>query len=68
MTDGWTGQFSNEEYWGVAAQLTDGSFKKQMVILGMVEMRSGHSAEETKAAIEVVVNEFKGHCTGSIGK
>jgi hypothetical protein len=58
ITDGWTGQFGNEEYWAVAAQLTDGSFGKEIIILGMVEMKRGHAAEQTKAAIEADVNNY----------
>jgi hypothetical protein len=58
ITDGRTGQFGNEEYWAVAAQLTDGSFGKEIIILGMVEMKRGHAAEQTKAAIEALVNNY----------
>jgi hypothetical protein len=43
----------------VAAQLTNGSFDKQIVVLGMVEMKNGHRAEEVKKAIEQVVNQYK---------
>ena len=59
LTDGWTGQFSNEEYWSVAAQLTNGLFDKEIVVLGMVQMKNGHRAEEIKTAIETIVNEYK---------
>jgi hypothetical protein len=43
----------------VAAQLTNGSFDKQIVVLGMVEMENGHRAEEVKKANEQVVNQYK---------
>jgi hypothetical protein len=59
LTDGWTGQFSNEEYWSVAAQFTNGSFDKEIVVLGMAELKKGHRAEEIKTAIETIVNEYK---------
>ncbi len=59
LTDGWTGQFSNEEYWSVTAQFTNGSFDKEIVVIGMVQMKKGHRAEEIKIAIENIKNEYK---------
>ncbi len=59
ITDDWTGQFGNDEYWGVAAQIMNSLFEQELIIIGMVEIKKGHCAEETKLAIEQVVNKYK---------
>jgi len=38
IADGWTGQFNNAEYLGLAAQLINDSFEKELIIIGMVEL------------------------------
>lgn len=58
ITDGWTGQFNNAEYLGLGAQLITHTFEKELIIIGMVELENGHSAIETKKAIESMVNKY----------
>lgn len=58
ITDGWTGQFNNIEFMGLGAQLIYESFDKELVIIGMIELKNGHSAVETKNAIESMVNKY----------
>ena len=58
LTDGWTGQFNNVEYIGLGAQLINHSFEKELIIIGMLELENGHSAVETKKAIESMVNKY----------
>ena len=59
IPDFWTQPNVKIEYLGLAALLINKSFKKELVILGFVEMREGHTAEQTKMAIENIVNKFK---------
>lgn len=58
VTDGWTGQFSNMEYWAVCAQTVNSSWQTELITIGMVETPRGHSAEELQIAIQNIVNEF----------
>jgi hypothetical protein len=59
IPDGWTGQYSNTEFLGVAFQITNGAFEKEIIIVGMEVMENGHSAEEVQKAIEKIVNKYK---------
>lgn len=59
VTDGWTGQFSNIEYMALCAQTINNSWEIELIVVGMVEMVNGHSAEEVKIAIEKMVNEYE---------
>jgi len=58
ITDGWTGQFSNIEYFALCAQTITNSWETELLVIGMVELLDGHSAEEIKIAIEKMINEY----------
>jgi len=68
VTDGWTGPFSNNEYWALCAQTVNNSWETELIVIGMVEMPKGHSAEETQIAIENMVNDYKFDKNKIIGK
>jgi hypothetical protein len=59
ISDCWTGQFSNEEYLGLAANLINETFQIETLVIGMERLENGHSAEECKQAIEKIINQFK---------
>ncbi len=59
ITDGWTGPFSNTEYIAVCAQTITESWDTDFMVLGMVQLKKGHSAEEVQAAIELIMSKFK---------
>ncbi len=58
ITDGWTGPFSNIEYWAVCVQTVNSSWETEFIVLGMNEMTKGHTAEEIQIAIENIVNQY----------
>jgi hypothetical protein len=58
VTDGWTGQFSNIEYFALCAQTINSSWDTELLVIGMIELLDGHSAEEIKKAIEKMINEY----------
>ncbi|CAF0959807.1 unnamed protein product [Brachionus calyciflorus] len=45
-------------YNGLGAQLTGFLLDKEVLILGMIELIGGHSAENIRQAIEAIVNEY----------
>jgi hypothetical protein len=59
ILDGWTGPFSNTEYVAVIAQTITESWDIECMVLGMAELKKGHSAEELKEGVESVINQFK---------
>lgn len=59
ILDGWTGPFSNTEYVAVIVQTITESWDVECMVLGMVELKKGHSAEELKEGVESVINKFK---------
>ena len=58
ITDCWTGLYSNIEFLGLAAQISDHFFDKELIILGMIELIGGHSAENIQSAIETIVKSY----------
>ena len=67
IPDRWTGPFRQTEFLGLACQLINSSFEREIIILGMEVMNNGHSAEEVKKAIENIVNKYnfdKNNCKG----
>ena len=65
IPDGWTGTF---EYLGLAAQLTNGAFEKEIIIIGMEVLAKGHAAEEVQEAIEKIVNRYTFDKSKVLGK
>lgn len=65
IPDGWTGTF---EYLGLAAQLTNGAFEKEIIIIGMKVLTKGHAAEEVQEAIEKIVNRYTFDKSKVLGK
>lgn len=59
ISDCWTGQFCNEEYLGLAANLINEAFQIETLVIGMEKLNNGHSAEECKHAIENIINQLK---------
>ncbi len=59
ILDGWTGPFRNTEYVSVIAQTITESWDVECMVLGMVELKKGHSAKELKEGVESVINKFK---------
>ena len=43
----------------LCAQTINNSWEIELIVVGMVEMVNGHSAEEVKIAIEKMVNEYE---------
>ena len=68
IPDGWTGQFSNTEYMGVAAQLIDRNFRRENIFLGTVSMNNGHCAEQSQIAIQQIFNKYSFDKKKIIGK
>jgi hypothetical protein len=58
VTDGWTRQFSNIEYFALCAQTINNSWETELIVIGMVELLNGHSAGEIKKSIEKMINEY----------
>jgi hypothetical protein len=60
ILEGWTGPFSsNTEFVAVIAQTITESWNIECMVLGIVELKKGHSAEELKEGVESVINQFK---------
>ena len=56
------------EYLGLAAQLTNGAFEKEIIIIGMEVLTKGHAAEEVQEAIEKIVNRYTFDKSKVLGK
>jgi hypothetical protein len=61
ISDCWTGQFFNEEYLGLAANLINEAFQIETLVIGMERLNNGHSAEECKKAIENMLTAYQLH-------
>ena len=58
IADGWTCSVTRREFLGLATLVTNADFSKRIILIGLTELLSGHSALETKKAIELIVNEY----------
>ena len=68
ISDGWTALFSNEEYLGLCAQTINSSWEQELIVIGMVELKNGHSAEQLKLNIEYLVNQYNFDKNKVLGK
>ena len=58
IPDGWKCPITKGEYLGLASIVMDCKFIKRVILIGLTELENGHSAEETRNAIERIVNQF----------
>ena len=59
IPDGWKQPSMSLEFMGLGAFIINNSFEKRLLVLGMGDISSGHTAEQTRDTIENIVNKFK---------
>ena len=58
VPDGWKCPIKKGEFLGLPAITIKDEFTKLVILIGLNELKNGHSASETKVAIENIVNEY----------
>ena len=66
ISDIWTNR-QMHDFMGLAACITSSSFKREMLVLGMMIMPGNHCAENIQEAIEKLVNKYDFDSTKIIG-
>ena len=46
------------DFLGIACNLTNNYFEKEVIVVGMIKMHGKHNAENIKIAIEDLINRF----------
>ena len=59
ISDGWTEQVSNNEYLGLAVNIINDQFDKSTLVIGMDQLKEGHSAIQIQESIQEMINKFK---------
>lgn len=59
IPDGWSQPSLLMDFMGIGAFIIKPNFEKRLIIIGMKDISTGHTAEQTKEAIESVINKYK---------